>query len=213
MSGRERQLIHRTTSEAAGAKLRTDGNSIGCSIKPKILPVEVFWDVRQKMARFCVDCLVTSDAGVLMGFRTSWPLENQWCFVGGSIAVGDCRPIEKIVVDKVERETGLVVVVRKDAPIGNYSLVFECLKDNANVKARSITHDITLPVIADVVSGELKSDEQHSRFMWLRTLNDNVHLHPYPKQVLLDSGLFPNGEFCRYGVKGLFVMREQFSLE
>lgn len=165
---------------------------------------------RENVTRFCIDCVVAGDAGVLLGRRTGWPLKDMLCFVGGGVLLGDGRTFENIAMSKVESETGLVVAVR-NAPIGNYSLIFKRVNDDENGRAGSVTHDITLPLIADVVGGNLKRDAQHSSFLWLDRLRDD--LHPYVKQVLEDSGLFPEGSYKRDGVPCRFAMRTQYSEE
>lgn len=210
MAMAEKQIIH--PSSIQGPILRTTTDAINASpTQPKILPPKVFWEARENMARFCIDCIVTSDMGVLMGLRTSWPLKDKLCFFGGGLFLGDGGSFEDIAVSKVQSETGLVTAVR-GSPIGNYSLIFKRVNDDENGKAGSIVHDITLPLIMDMIGGALKMDKQHSNFVWLNRLDKE--LHPYVSQVLRDSGLFTDDKYDRNGIRPYqFVMRSQYSEE
>ncbi|HII09692.1 TPA: hypothetical protein HA310_01080 [Candidatus Micrarchaeota archaeon] len=146
-----------------------------------------------------------------MGLRTSWPLKDKLCFIGGGVLLGDGRKFEDIAASKVESETGIVAAVR-GAPIGSYSLIFKRARDDENGKAGSVTHDIVLPIVMDVKGGNLRTDMQHSKLVWLSRLNND--LHPYVSQALEDSGLFPNGSYNRNGSRPhQSVMRTQYSEE
>jgi hypothetical protein len=125
--------------------------------------------------------------------------------------LGDARPIEDIVVNKIKAESGLSVAIR-GGPIGLYSLIFKRRNDDANGKAGSVVHDVVTPFIADIVGGKLKLDGQHSKTVWLKALDDD--LHPYVRQVLADSGLFPNGKYNKAGARSpVFFLRTIYSEE
>ncbi len=104
-----------------------------------------FINIYSKVPRLCVDLVITSDAGILLTYRTKNGYENQWHLPGGTVYYRE--RIEEAVARVALQELGAVVEIVKFMGFMEYpdevkekgyghsvSLVFLCHTDTVNFR-------------------------------------------------------------------------------
>lgn len=147
------------------------------------LPKKTYKLVQEAVCIVCVDIVVKTPKGVLLGIRAYDPeLGKRW-LIGGRILFGE--KLESAAIRKVLEETGLKVKVEK--LIGAYSLVYTHVKDKR--------HNLAVAFLARQVGGKLKKTSEYSKYEFLK--KPDQKLAPYVRKVLADSRVF-----MKSGAKG-----------
>lgn len=141
----------------------------------QLIPKKQYIEIMKKISILCVDAIIKTDKGVLLGIRSNEPVKGKPWFIGGRVFYDE--PLEKAVVRKVREETGLKVHVKK--LVGVYSCIFH---------KGERRHTVCPTYIVEQIGGKLKADDQHSTFVYIK--NANKGLPKYVRRILLESGVF-----------------------
>ncbi|MDE1846192.1 MAG: NUDIX hydrolase [Candidatus Micrarchaeota archaeon] len=141
----------------------------------QIIPKKIYKVVLKMVPIFCVDAIIKTERGVLLGIRNNEPVKNKPWFIGGRVFYDE--PLEKAILRKVKEETGLKVKIEK--LVGTYACIFH---------KGERRHTICATYVVKKVGGKLSSDDQHSGFVYIK--NVNRHLPKYVREILLESGVF-----------------------
>ena len=143
--------------------------------KSKYMSEKLYREAMSKLVIACVDVVVKTPKGVLIGIRNYKPMKGKRWLIGGRIFFGE-KP-ELAVVRKVKEETGLKVKVERF--VGTYSIAFTKEQRRSN---------IALVFFVKQTGGKLKLTEEYSKFIFLKRMEKG--LHPYVKRALIDSRVF-----------------------
>lgn len=124
------------------------------------LAQEHFNQIYSQVPRLCVDVVIRSGSGVLLGLRDIEPNKGLWALPGGTLfmreSLNDCA------VRIAHQETGFVVSPG------------EILGAIEYLESESSRHTVGLAVDCRVLRGELRPDYQHKQLEWFSTLPQNI---------------------------------------
>ncbi len=120
------------------------------------IPEELYRKICSVMPIPCVDLLVTDAAGrVLLVKRNNAPAAGRWWFPGGRVHLGERR--SEAATRKLREECGLTAANLEE--VATYDVL---LPNGAN----NVSHGITTLFKIDVVSDEVRLDEQSGAADW-----------------------------------------------
>ena len=143
------------------------------------LPKKTYKMVQEAVCIVCVDIVVKTSKGVLLGVRAYDPEMGKRWLIGGRILFGE--KLESAAIRKVRQETGLKVKLER--LIGAYSLVYTHVNDKR--------HNLAIAFLARQVGGKLKKTSEYSKYEFIKK-SDHT-LAPYVRKVLADSRVFMKG--------------------
>jgi 8-oxo-dGTP diphosphatase len=138
------------------------------------IPDKLYNKIQKLIPIVCVDAIIETEKGILLGKRKNQPVKGYFWFIGGRVLYGET--LEDAVERKVLEETGLKVRIKK--LVGVYTTIFK----------KYGRHNINLTYLVRKIGGKLRLDNQHSEIIYITKIEKN--LHPYVKKVLRDSGVF-----------------------
>jgi 8-oxo-dGTP diphosphatase len=117
-----------------------------------------------------VGAIIIQDSRVVLVKRAHPPLEGQWSIPGGLLEVGEL--VREAAVREAREETGLIVAVGRDAPVGEISE-----KDPADLlgvfdrvlrspDGRVQYHYVLIDFLCRPVGGELKAAGDAAEVRW-----------------------------------------------
>ena len=116
-----------------------------------------------------VDLLIRYEGGLLFGKRTNEPAKGYWFIPGGR--VHKCETRREAVHRVAKKELGLSVeIVESLGP-------FEHIYDTSDVDGVDTKHYLANGYVVDVISGRLKSDNQHECLRVFQSAPDPLHEH------------------------------------
>lgn len=113
-----------------------------------------------------VDLLVRYEDGILLGKRTNEPAKGYWFMPGGRVQKGETRTEAAHRIGKEELGLDIEIVESLGA--------FEHFYDTSDIDGVS-KHYLANAYVADVISGEPKSDEQHADLRVFQSPPDPYH--------------------------------------
>lgn len=152
-------------------------------MKQNRIPENEYKTIIEKMPICCVDVVVHHKNKVLLIKRNKDAAKGKWWLSGGRILKNE--KMEHAAVRKTFEETGLKVKIEKK--IGVYETMF---KKGPFDSLKTGVHTVNVCFLATPLekNSKIKIDETHSNFKWITKIDKN--LHPYPKRVIKDSGVF-----------------------
>ncbi|MDE1828321.1 MAG: NUDIX hydrolase [Candidatus Micrarchaeota archaeon] len=141
----------------------------------KFIPAPLYNRIKKLVPICCVDIIIKTDRGVLLGRRANHPERGSIWFVGGK--VNYFESLDEAAIRKAKQETGLDVALK--------GIVDVCTTTWVKGEKR---HTINVTYLAVKKGGRLKDDGQHSEFVLLKKIDPK--LPPYVKRLLARSGVF-----------------------
>ncbi|MDE1850904.1 MAG: NUDIX hydrolase [Candidatus Micrarchaeota archaeon] len=141
----------------------------------KFIPARIYNRIKKIIPICCVDIIIKTKKGVLLGRRTNHPEKGSIWFVGGK--VNYFESLEHAAIRKSKEETGLDVRLK--------GIVDVCATTWVKGEKR---HTINVTYLAVKKGGKLRDDGQHSEFVFLKRMDPRLPL--YVKRLLLRSGVF-----------------------
>lgn len=130
----------------------------------KRLSSEEFYSIYTRVPRICVDLVIKSSEGILLSLRAIEPCIGEWHLPGGTIYFGES--IENAAKRIALAETGLNIQLIKQLAAIEF-LETESKRD---------MYAISIAILAEPISGELKHDFQASDIRFFKKLPENVIL-------------------------------------
>ncbi|MCL5428055.1 MAG: hypothetical protein M1321_02635 [Candidatus Marsarchaeota archaeon] len=145
----------------------------------RLIPGELYKKIKESTVITCVDAIVITDKGVLLGRRKNPPVQGECWFCGGRQPRG--VPATQAVIDIVRKETGLLVAIE-----GSY---FPLVGDTIFTVGEN-RHSLNTTFVVTAVGGraELNGDLEEIRLV--KSIEPD--LHPYIKEMLSKSAVFGN---------------------
>lgn len=130
------------------------------------------------MPVLCVDVVLVSRHGFLMGFRNNEPAKGAWWFPGGRVLVNE------MISDSIRRKMFQELGITKFGSVkflGFGETLF-------STSAFSVpTHTVNLVFLSRIGTRLPASrDAQHNKFRWFKKIDP--HWHPYLKEMLRKAG-------------------------
>ena len=137
------------------------------------IPEKDYARIRRSVPIVCVDAIIMTPHGILLGVRNNAPAKGKVWFIGGRVHFGE--RMADAVLRKVREETGLRV--RIEGFVEADSTIFP---------EREKFHTINFTYLVKQTGGRLRADSQHSRFVFVNSLDRR--LHPYIRRLISNSG-------------------------
>jgi len=144
----------------------------------KFIPAPIYNRIKKLVPICCVDVIIQTREGVLLGKRTNHPEKGSIWFIGGK--VNYFESLDDAAIRKAKQETGLDVRLK--------GIVDVCTTTWVKGEKR---HTINVTYLAVKKGGRLRDDGQHSEFVLLKKIDPK--LPPYVKRLLARSGVFERG--------------------
>lgn len=135
---------------------------------------EEFKAIFSKVPRLTVDAVIRTPTGVVLTLRKGnigW--DNMWHTPGGTLLFKE--KLEDGIHRVVEEELGIKIKIIK---------VLGYLEYHSEEKERGFGYSVSVTMLCDYVSGELKINEDASEVKTFTTLPDNII--PEQKQLLIE---------------------------
>ena len=145
----------------------------------KMIPLEEYREILEKLAIPCVDVVIENEFGeILMIKRDNEPAKNRWWFPGGRIFKRET--IKDAAIRKIREEVGLelsdVVIV------GAYETIFE----EGPFGIETGTHSVNVLVKGSIKSFDnLETNGDHSGAKFFKDVDENWH--SYLKEGIADA--------------------------
>ncbi|MBU0466720.1 MAG: NUDIX domain-containing protein [Nanoarchaeota archaeon] len=129
--------------------------------------------------------VIKSKKGVLIVRRTNEPGKGTWAIPWGRIYKNE--KLEDAAKRKAFEETSLKIKVIKQLRVDE--TMFE---QGPFENVDTGVHTINITYLAEPIdeNATIKLDETSSEYKWINKLEDEKNIHPYPKEVLKESGVF-----------------------
>ena len=139
------------------------------------IPADIYGKIQKIMPVACIDLIIETESGVLLGIRDHEPMKGKRWFIGGRMLYGET--LEQAAKRKAKEETGLdVKVVRQ---VGAYTLQFTKGEKRYNV---------AVVYLVRKTKGQLNLNKEYSGHVFLKS--PDRKLHPYVLTALNDSKIF-----------------------
>jgi len=148
------------------------------------LPQSVWETVVANVPIVSVDLVIEHPDGVLLGKRTNEPAKGEWFVPGGSLHKHES--LEDAVHRIADEELGLSVTIREQ--LG----VYEHFYDIADIDIGDGKHYVPIGYLVSAEDGEVTWDDQHESIRAFSPPFDDIDVHPYVKDYLVDSGFDVN---------------------
>lgn len=143
--------------------------------KSKLINAKLYKKLQKLLPIACVDIVINTPKGLILGVRKNEPMKGKLWLPGGRVNFGES--LEAAAKRKALQETGIGIKITDF--IGVYNAIFY---------KGEVRHNIAVVYLAVPKSGKLKTDQQHSKFFYVR--RNEKFLDPYIRRVIDDSGVF-----------------------
>lgn len=133
-----------------------------------------------------VDLVVRHGDGAVLGKRTNEPARGEWFVPGGVVRKGE--RLDEAVHRVAEAELGVSVEIERR--LGAY----EHFWDEADVESADGKHYVPVGYVVTTDADELAPDDQHADLRTVSPPVDDVDLHPYVRDYLVDAGVLAGEE-------------------
>jgi ADP-ribose pyrophosphatase YjhB (NUDIX family) len=141
------------------------------------IPPKLYAKIQKILPVTCIDLVIRTDNGVLLGIRANEPVKGIRWVVGGRILYGES--FEQAVKRKAMTETGLKVQIIRE--VGAYANIFT---------KGEVRHSINIVYLVKAVGGKIRMNDEYSGYVILK--RPDKKLHPYVLTLLNDSKAFKN---------------------
>lgn len=146
-------------------------------MKRNFIPGKLYKRIQGMLPVVCVDVLIRTNKGLLLGVRRRPPaLGLKWA-IGGRVLYGE--RLDEAVMRKAKEEAGLDVRIVKR--VGVYTVI--STKGSGEKR-----HSVAVVYLARSVGGRLKLNYEYSGFVFAK--KPDKSLHPYMRTIIQDSGVF-----------------------
>lgn len=139
------------------------------------IPHELYLKIQKILPVACVDLIIQTEQGVLLGVRDHEPAKGKIWLIGGRVLYGES--LEEAVKRKALEETGLEVKIVRQ--VGAYTLIF---------KKGEKRYNVVVVYLVEKTKGKLRMNEEYSKHVFLKS--PYRKLHPYVLTALNDSKVF-----------------------
>ena len=140
-------------------------------------------EVLETMPICCVDLVIHQSNKVLMVYRKNQPAKGQLWFPGGRIHKNE--KLEEAAIRIAFEEVGLDIHIEKK--VGIYEVMFE---EGPFRDLKSGVHAISICFLATPIdkNPKIQINSTSSNYKWMDRIKEE--LHPYIKEILIDSKIF-----------------------
>lgn len=139
------------------------------------IPTKLYNKIQRTVPIVCVDLIIKTKKGFLMGKRNNHPAKGTVWFLGGRLLWGES--FEHAVEREAREEAGIRVKIKKF--VGVYSTTFS---DGGR------KHTVNFTYLVEKTSGEPRPEAQHSGFVYIH--RNEKYLPTYVRRVLSESRVF-----------------------
>lgn len=145
-----------------------------------MIPNDLYKKILENMPILCIDFVLVNNGKVLLTLRTKEPSKNQWWIQGGRVHKNE--KLVDTVTRKAKEEVGIDVEIIRI--LGVYEIMFEKGAFDLPV------HDVAVCFLVKPKDNvKISLDHTHQKYKWIDKIDEE--LHPYVKEVLNDSKIFP----------------------
>lgn len=145
-----------------------------------MIPNNLYKKILENVPVLCIDFVLVNDGKILLTYRTEEPAKDQWWIQGGRVHKNE--KLIDTVRRKAKEEIGIEVEIVRI--IGVYEIMFEQGAFNLPV------HDVAICFLVKPKNdAKVTLDSTHQEYKWISKIDND--LHPYVKEVLSDSKVFP----------------------
>jgi colanic acid biosynthesis protein WcaH len=157
-----------------------------------LISARLYKKFSKSMPIVCVDMVVKTDKGILLGVRNHQPAMGQPWLIGGRVYFGET--LERAVMRKMQSETGLKAKLER--LVGVYTTKFT---------KGQVRHTVNIVFVVRKIGGRLKPtpNEDYSKFVFVK--KPLPKLHPFVRRVLNDSNVFKRKAYAAYKAQPFFV--------
>ncbi len=122
-----------------------------------------FKEIYSRVPRFCVDLVIRSPKGIILGLRNQGGWENMWHFPGGMVFYRES--IEQTIHRVAKEEANVTIKVIK---------FLEHMEFHDEVQKRGFGYSVSAAFLCDLVEGEPQPDEDSDSMSFFTELPVNL---------------------------------------